>query len=82
MEAFKQEYDDWGVYNYCLNIIALVFVEMFRRIEKFIWAWDVHFGQVLGYSCEHYYQGSLVLWLKRGKSWIMTFVEYACQILT
>ena len=54
METFKQECDAWEVYNYCLNIVALkVFVEMLRRVEKFIWAWDVHFGQVLGYTCEH-----------------------------
>ena len=54
METFRQECDDCEVYNYCLNMIALkVFVEMLRRVEKFIWTWDLHVGQVLGYACEH-----------------------------
>ena len=53
-----------------MNIIAFkVFVEMLKRVEEFIWAWDVYFGQVLGYACEHCYQGSIVLWLKCGKGW-------------
>ena len=83
METFRQECDDWEVYNYCLNIIALkVFVEMLMRVEKLIWAWDVYFGQDLCYACEHCYQGFIVLWLKHDKGWTITIVEYACQVFT